>query len=595
MNSFITFISCLIGACPAPATDIKTEQIQSPPAVELSDVNSLSESPFELNLFKNFEQKSVAGNYLAAQFAQRQHDWKQASHYIHNVRMEDQDNLQLLSKAMILNMGSGQSAKAINIAHDVLEIEDNNALALLFLAIQAFHEKDYSQASILIDSMPEDSLSSFIIPLLTSWSKAGIGEYDTTNLHTNTIHIYHAILISDLLNEKGNIERLLEQAMTAHGLTFKDIERIADIYVYTGKTNKALELYIKAYEEWPENTELSKKITALENKQPLKSFIPVKTPEQGVAIAMYEMAMLLYREQGDDSARIFANIALFLDSELTNTHFMLAHIAARNERYDEAIAHYRAIMPDNTNYLEARRLAAGLLEDTNNIEGALIELETLFKKHNDIDALIQAGDIYRRNEEFSKAIATYNHVEETLGTISKEYWFLNYVRGMSYEQNGQWNKAERDLKAALAFQPEHPLIMNYLGYAWADKGINLKQSLELIRKAASIEKSDGYIIDSLGWVLYRTGKYSEAVPNLERAVELLPYDPVINDHLGDAYWQVGRRMEARFQWLRAKNHSKDQKLSESIVQKLDSGLHIINTVKEANSKTDTDIVNPQNN
>src|SRR3546814_16368394 len=73
----------------------------------------------------------------------------------------------------------------------------------------------------------------------------------------------------------------------------------------------------------------------------------------------------------------------------------------------------------------------------------------------------------------------------------------------------------------------------------------------MIEKAVELRPQDGYIVDSLGWALYRLGDHLGAVLHLERAVELRPTDPTINDHLGDAYWQVGRHAEARFQWQRA--------------------------------------------
>ena len=73
----------------------------------------------------------------------------------------------------------------------------------------------------------------------------------------------------------------------------------------------------------------------------------------------------------------------------------------------------------------------------------------------------------------------------------------------------------------------------------------------MIERAVEQRRDDGYIIDSMGWVLYRLGDYSDAVQHLERAVELRPLDPIISDHLGDAYWRVGRKHETRFQWRRA--------------------------------------------
>ena len=143
---------------------------------------------------------------------------------------------------------------------------------------------------------------------------------------------------------------------------------------------------------------------------------------------------------------------------------------------------------------------------------------------------------------------------------------------MAYERNDQWDKAEGDLTRALEFRPDHPYLLNYLGYSWADQNMNLEQSLELIEKAVSLRPMDGYIIDSLGWVQYRMEMYQEATKSLERAVELLPYDAVINDHLGDAYWKIGRYQEARFQWQRAVNYAEDEELAETVQQKIRFGL-----------------------
>ncbi|MGB0439246.1 MAG: tetratricopeptide repeat protein, partial [Paracoccaceae bacterium] len=70
-------------------------------------------------------------------------------------------------------------------------------------------------------------------------------------------------------------------------------------------------------------------------------------------------------------------------------------------------------------------------------------------------------------------------------------------------------------------------------------------------QAVSVSPSSGYIIDSLGWVLYRLGHYEDALPHMIRAAELMPIDPVVSDHLGDVLWANGRLREARFQWNRA--------------------------------------------
>jgi len=125
---------------------------------------------------------------------------------------------------------------------------------------------------------------------------------------------------------------------------------------------------------------------------------------------------------------------------------------------------------------------------------------------------------------------------------------------------------------ALELEPDQPFVLNYLGYSWVEQGRNIGRARKMIEKAVSRRRDDGYIIDSLGWVLYRLGEWKEAARHLERAVLLRPQDAVINDHFGDALWRVDRRNEARFQWKRALSMEPDEELIKGIEAKLKNGL-----------------------
>ena len=168
-------------------------------------------------------------------------------------------------------------------------------------------------------------------------------------------------------------------------------------------------------------------------------------------------------------------------------------------------------------------------------------------------------------EVYSKGLAT-------MPTLDKSAWTLLYFRGICFERSKQWPKAETDLKKALELFPDQPHVLNYLGYSWIDKGMNLDEGMRMITRAVEQRADDGYIVDSLGWAYFRIGKYDEAVKELDRAVELKPEDPTINDHLGDAYWKVGRVVEARFQWAHARDLNPDPEDLPLIQQKLKTGL-----------------------
>lgn len=589
MNAFKILIALLLISTAAGYGGYKLQQLaqtgqqeEHQPEAGMEAEMARMEAAFQARKAPSYEGSSAAGSYLSGRFAQRHHDWKKAGRYIDYVLKKTPDDPALLKRAMVLALGAGDYQRAFNLAHEVIDKhEADNALSQMFLTAQAFKQKDYKAAADHISAMPEGGLSAFIMPLLYSWASAALGDYDVSALKGNSIHLYHAVLISDYLGKTTETRQLLKQALASGELDVLDLERIADLYAHIGEMENAVTLYEQAIVIDPENSSLHEKLEAAKSGNTSYAYLQVRTPEQGIAEAFFDMARLLSQDFSDESARVFARLSVYLDPQMTQATFLLAQIAARNGRYDEAIALYNSITPESDHYLQAQRNAADILQDEGRSEEAIAALKNLFKTHHDLEALIQIGNIERMNENYEGAIKAYDKAFEEIGGTSKDYWHLHYVRGMSYEQAGQWDKAEKDLLQALKYQPDHPYILNYLGYAWADKGEKLEDALLMIEHAAELRPGDGYITDSLGWVYYRMGRYDEAVPYLEQAVELMPYDPTINDHLGDAYWTVGRHMEAEFQWKRAKNHSEDAELIAKIDKKLKDGLETNDDIKAA--------------
>ena len=142
-------------------------------------------------------------------------------------------------------------------------------------------------------------------------------------------------------------------------------------------------------------------------------------------------------------------------------------------------------------------------------------------------------------------------------------------RGTSFERVGEWESAEKDLIKSLEILPDQAHVLNYLAYSWIDKGINLEKGLKMLLKANSLKENDGYITDSLGWAYYVMKKYTTAEFFLRRAVELLPFDPIINDHYGDVLWMLNRNIQARHVWQNILNLSNaEQKLVVSAIREL---------------------------
>lgn len=523
-----------------------------------------------------------AGSFLSALFAQRNQDWDKAHEYLNLLKRYDEQDLVLLRRHMVSSMAAGAYDDGFESARQLQELEDDNPLSQLFLAVKDIKNHDYTEALKRAGALKEDPVSDFFKTILQSWAKAGTGEYDVKKLRHNTIYLHHAIAISYFLDRKDEAEKLMSTALKRADLQASDLERIADLYAVMGDTGKAVNLYQELHQLLPQQSYLLEKISMLENSEVenRNKVAQFQTPEQGVSLALYDTAVLLYNEFSDDSAAIFLSMALYLNPDLTQAKILSASIATRQEHFSDAIAAYLSIKESSPYFIQSRLQAADVMEQAGLDEQALALLNDLAQNHNALEARIRLGDLHRRQKNFAAAIEQYNIAQTDMGGhVSSDYWYLLYLRGMAYERDGQWEKAEEDLLGALQYRPNDPNVLNYLGYSWADRGENLDKALVMIRQAVRLRPDDGYITDSLGWVLYRIGQPEDAIPYLERAIQLMPYDAIINDHLGDAYWQVGRKLEARFQWQRALNNIDEdeskEELQKQITEKLTNGLEKI--------------------
>lgn len=541
---------------------------------------------------QDYYRQTASGNYLAGQYAQRHKDWDKASDFMGRVLAEDKDNLDLQKHAMVLYMASGQINQAVDIANKVLSETDDNLLAVLFAALGEFKKEDYLSASKTLEEIQENTIATFIVPALKLWADSAKGSFNTSALEKNSFYAYHAMLAAKYLNRGNEAVDYALGAFDVDGIDIRDVEKTADLFVKLGETDQALKLYNAVVERGFTSPDITQKISYLEKDISIDKLLKIqniKTPKEGAAIVFLDMAEILLREYSDDSATIFAQMALALNPTLEEAHMIIGNILTRHDRYEEAITQFQKIKKEGEFYNVAQRQIAELYAEQKEPQKAIDILSNLYESDNDIEALIQAGDIYRYEEDFTKAVEVYNRVIALWEETPEEYWHVLYARGMAYERLKEFKKSEIDLKKALEFRPNHPYLLNYLGYSWADQGIHLDKAMSMIKEAALAKPDDGYIADSLGWVYYKLNDFNSAVIHLERAVELLPYDATLNDHLGDAYWRAGRKIEAKFQWQRAANYSeKDEaELKTTIEEKLANGLPPLSATTAATSHQST--------
>ena len=128
---------------------------------------------------------------------------------------------------------------------------------------------------------------------------------------------------------------------------------------------------------------------------------------------------------------------------------------------------------------------------------------------------------------------------------------LHYALGTLYEKTGRYDEGIQQMKAVLKIDPDHADALNFIGYSYADRGVNLGEAEKLILKAMKLKPGNGYITDSRGWVYYRQNRYDLALKHLQEAAAILPEDGAIAEHLGDVYLKTGQRDKALAAYQRA--------------------------------------------
>ena len=193
----------------------------------------------------------------------------------------------------------------------------------------------------------------------------------------------------------------------------------------------------------------------------------------------------------------------------------------------------------------------GQLADSGKPDEGIARVRALLKgTPEDRDVYLSLAQIcsrLRRWRDAEEAIAQ----ADKLSTTPREKYYAWFMFGSVYERQKKWDPAEEMFKKILSFDPHNAMVLNYLGYMLADRGVRLEEALGYIKEAVERDPQSGAYLDSLGWVYFKMGQDVLAEEYLHKAVERLPYDSTVHDHLADLYQKTGRLKEAAVHWERA--------------------------------------------
>ena len=297
----------------------------------------------------------------------------------------------------------------------------------------------------------------------------------------------------------------------------------------------------------------------------------VRTAADGIAETYLAMAATLRQQNAADTAQVLLRLALAMRPDFTPARLLLSEMQEAAKRGQAALDTLDEVSSRDPLIAVVRLRRAAIEGGLGETDAAIGHLEELARAYPDrSEPLTLAGDLLRRKSRFADAVALYDRAIARVGSPSRAAWPLFYERGIAHERAGNWPAAESDFEFALRLAPDHPSVLNYLGYAWTERNTRLDQARAMIQRAVDQRPNEGAFIDSLGWVQLKQGDRAEALKNLEKAVELQPEDPVVNGHLGDALAAAGRWREAEFQWRRALTLKPEPEETQRITERLNT-------------------------
>ena len=338
--------------------------------------------------------------------------------------------------------------------------------------------------------------------------------------------------------------------------------------------NRAIELINSASENYPRNLLINQYKKFLEGKEKNKNSFNCTNSANIMAEVFYILANVLSAQENYKLSNFYINLSKFLNPNFLSYDSLIAENFFILKKYDDAKKIYKKLFKVGSDYMwYSSRQIASIMEEEKKGDS----IKFLSGVYENIDANIydtfDFANFLRNKEDYKESIKLYSKILINIDKSHKLYPGVLERRGMAYERNDDWDLAEKDLIESLNIRPDDAYTMNYLAYSWIEKNQNIDQALSMLRKANNLKKNNGYITDSLGWALFKSGYFLEAKKYLEIAIVLMPTDPIINDHYADCLWMNNNKIQARYYWNYVLNSDKaDEELKIKVEKKYLFGL-----------------------
>ena len=535
------------------------------------------------NTLNDFNSRFLS-NYFSGIVAYENSDNSQALKFFNSSKFlikQHEIYLEKYTFALVLN---GKVKKAINqIKQNSTKDNSNFFQANLLLAIDSLKKGDYKSSEQYINRSYElinnDRFSLIIAEIFKEYlyvfnekkipkSKKKFGNFSYIN------EVFQRCYLGDQ-STKTYFKRLINSQNDAdysryafffvnyliESEKYDEAKQITDDFDYLNSS-----LLISQGKKWIEDTKF-------------KNFLDIFscTNSSDIMGEFFFLVANLYSSQGDyEKSNFYLNISNYLNPKFTLNLSLLAENYYTNEDYENTKKTLEVFDKTNEFYYWFKiKKEAQIISNNLDKDVSLKFINSKFKgiKNPNKKMIFDIANFNKNAKKYAKAINYYDQILLNIDSNSDLYAEILYRRGGSYERSGDYKNADNDLLKSLEINPDDAYVLNYLAYSWLEREYKIDTALEMLENAYASRSNDPYIIDSIGWAYFLVGQYEKAENFLKRAVELMPQDPIVNDHYGDILWKLNRKIQARYFWQYVlKLEKTEDEMKKNIKEKLIDGI-----------------------
>ena len=455
--------------------------------------------------------------------------------------------------------------------------------ARLILVLDSIKKNDYKKSKVYINDLKKHE-------------EEGTFEFIISSFLDEYISLFNQKkIIANLDNQFGQlslINRALQSCYTGHPNTeilfenltsFNDASNSRYLFFYVNYL-LAENNYLKAKSIFkdidPMNSTLlisqSKKWIDKGKYDDFKNIFSCKNSNDIIAEFLFVISNMYSGQEEINKSNFYFNLSNYMNPKFKFNLTLLADNYLKKGEFIKSKKILKNFNKKNEIYYWYRvKKTAQIIDKENTREKSLKYINDKFNEIEkpSIKIIYEMGNILKSFQKYDSSIKYYTEVLSKLDSTSIIYADVLYRRGVSYERIGNEKKADEDLLKSLEINPDEPYVLNYLAYSWLERNYKIDSAIEMLEKAYAQKQNDPYITDSIGWAYYLIGDYVEAEKLLRKAIQIMPYDPIVNDHYGDILWKLGKKTQANYFWKSVLTfEDTEEKMKKDIYHKLLKGL-----------------------